>query len=58
MIRSVEEIFIDNKDREDFITRLAALADDTSVSISELGSDIVILGSAALLLANELGLVG
>ena len=35
MGRGIErkEIFIDNKDREDFITRLAALADDGSMDI-------------------------
>ncbi len=35
MGRGIErkEIFIDNKDREDFITRLAALADDGSMEI-------------------------
>jgi N-acetylglucosamine repressor len=35
---------------------LAPLADETHVAVSRLGSDIVILGGAALLLANELGL--
>jgi REP element-mobilizing transposase RayT len=35
MGRGIErkEIFIDNKDREDFLTRLAALADDDSMDI-------------------------
>ena len=36
---------------------LAALANETSINISRLGNDIVILGAAALLLTNELGLV-
>lgn len=36
---------------------LAALANETWVDISNLGSDIVILGAAALLLTRELGLV-
>jgi glucokinase-like ROK family protein len=36
---------------------LAALANETQISISNLGSDIVILGAAALLLTHELGLV-
>jgi glucokinase-like ROK family protein len=35
---------------------LAALAAETEVTISSLGSDIVILGAAALLLSQELGL--
>ncbi len=35
---------------------LPGLADDTTVEISTLGSDIVILGAAALLLNRELGL--
>ena len=35
MGRGIErkEIFIDNKDREDFITRLAAMGDDDSMDI-------------------------
>lgn len=36
---------------------LAALANDTCVTTSRLGADIVILGAAALLLARELSLV-
>ena len=36
---------------------LAALADETDIEISGLGLDIVILGAAALILANELGIV-
>jgi N-acetylglucosamine repressor len=35
---------------------LSTLADETDVSVSNLGADIVILGAAALLLSNELGL--
>lgn len=35
---------------------LAALADETQVSISTLGPDIVLLGAAALVLSEELGL--
>ena len=35
---------------------LAALADETCIEITSLGSDIVILGAAALLLTRELGL--
>lgn len=35
---------------------LAALADETCIEITSLGSDIVILGAAALLLPHELGL--
>ena len=37
---------------------LLPLAQNTCVVASQLGSDIVILGAAALLLDNELGLVG
>ena len=37
---------------------LSPLAQNTSVAASQLGSDIVILGAAALLLHHELGLVG
>jgi Asp/Glu/hydantoin racemase len=36
---------------------LPLLADRTTVTLSELGADIVILGTAALLLNQELGLV-
>lgn len=36
---------------------LATLASETEVNISKLGSDIVVLGAAALLLTYELGLV-
>jgi N-acetylglucosamine repressor len=36
---------------------LPALADQTTVAISQLGSNIVILGAAALLLAQELEVV-
>lgn len=36
---------------------LQALASETQVEVSSLGSDIVILGAAALLLSHELGLV-
>jgi N-acetylglucosamine repressor len=35
---------------------LSTLADETDVSVSNLGTDIVILGAAALLLSNELRL--
>ncbi len=35
---------------------LAALADETKIQITRLGPDIVILGAAALLMINELGL--
>jgi N-acetylglucosamine repressor len=44
-------------DQEMRLRSLATLANETEVSISNLGSDIVILGAAALLLTNELGLV-
>ena len=37
---------------------LLQLAQNTHVTASQLGADIVILGAAALLLDNELGLVG
>ena len=36
---------------------LPLLAERTTVTLSELGADIVILGTAALLLNQELGLV-
>ncbi len=35
----------------------APLAENTQISLSKLGDDIVILGAAALLLSNELGIV-
>jgi hypothetical protein len=36
---------------------LALVADQTHIGVSRLGQDIVLQGAAALLLANELGLV-
>ena len=36
---------------------LGTLADRTTVTISGLGDEIIMLGTAALLLANELGVV-
>jgi N-acetylglucosamine repressor len=36
---------------------LAALADETHVCLSNLGLDIVLLGAAALVLSNELGII-
>lgn len=46
-----------NPIKEEMMRRtLKALARETNISISRLGSDIVILGAGALLLANELGL--
>jgi hypothetical protein len=36
---------------------LALLANQTHIGLSDLGQDIVLQGAAALLLANELGLV-
>ncbi|NOX62137.1 MAG: ROK family transcriptional regulator [Chloroflexi bacterium] len=50
------ETLLDPLRREMRQRALSPLAEETEVSSSSLGDDIVILGAAALLLANELGL--